>query len=183
MPTVLGLDLSKIDLKLVLVAIIIHYVSGFAFEAYSKNETGVLEARVKTLNEERKALEKRSTQGEEFERQIEQLLKQEEKLESRKKIVENIIRTKKNPIQILMYISKNIPEDLWIEKLSVKDNSIQIDGKSLSYKSISKFLDSLDASIYFQKRFDILKQDDEVDPITKVRSEKFSIVGKIARYE
>lgn len=182
LPVILGIDLAKINIKLLLVFIVIHYLlTGFLeshFESSREEVSGV----VNKLSAEKRKLLTENRQFKDIQKQIKELLAQEKNLQSRKVVVESIIKTKKNPVKLLLYISKNIPEDIWIEKMKVEGDEISIEGNSLSFKSIRTFLDNLQKSVYFDRRFEIGQSETVTDDVTGVRKEKFSISGRVERY-
>ena len=74
------------------------------------------------------------------------------------KAVNEVLKLKKNPVNLLLYISKNISTDLWIDKLSItKGGTLEIQGGSNSYKSIGVFIESLNQSIFFDKSIKLIK--------------------------
>jgi Tfp pilus assembly protein PilN len=53
------------------------------------------------------------------------------------------------PVHILDQISKNLPDFLWLESMSVSNNQIQINGKATSYNAVTNFYNNLGESGYF----------------------------------
>ena len=53
------------------------------------------------------------------------------------------------PVHILDQISKNLPEFLWLDSMSVNQNSLSISGKATTYPAVSNFYENLGGSGYF----------------------------------
>lgn len=53
------------------------------------------------------------------------------------------------PVHILDQISKNLPDFLWLESMSVNRNAITISGKATSYNAVTNFYNNLSDSGYF----------------------------------
>ena len=53
------------------------------------------------------------------------------------------------PVHILDQISKNLPDFLWLESMSVNSNAIKISGKATSYNAVTNFYNNLSDSGYF----------------------------------
>ena len=53
------------------------------------------------------------------------------------------------PVHILDQISKNLPDFLWLESMSVNSNAITISGKATSYNAVTNFYNNLSDSGYF----------------------------------
>ncbi|MCY4643668.1 MAG: PilN domain-containing protein [Bacteriovoracales bacterium] len=175
--------LLKINVKMVLLSIVLLYASYFVLNLYTKGIEEKLEAKITSLEDEKKALDKEISKYGDVEKQIQKILDQEKVLKKRKNLVNLRVKSKKNPVRILTYISKNIPDKTWIEKLSLSKDKIDIEGITFSYKSIDTFIENLNESIYFKKdlKFDGLKT--IVDKESGARSERFKISGEVVKYK
>ena len=179
----LGVDLSQVNIKLVLLAIVLFYGAKIPFDLYAKGVLREKDQEKVVLEKEKNTLQKKVDQYKEIEKQIQEIVAQGEKLQERKKIIENRLQSRKSPVRIMIYIAKNIPNDVWIEKLSISDDKINIEGETPAYKSISAFIEGLKNSVYFvgeSLKFDGATTN--IDKKTGMRTEKFKISGKVARY-
>jgi Tfp pilus assembly protein PilN len=96
---------------------------------------------------------------EEADRELERLAEIREKGERYKRQKEllarkiNLITELKKqqavPVHILDQISKNLPEFLWLDSMSAKQNQISISGKATTYTAVSNFYENLSGSGYF----------------------------------
>lgn len=53
------------------------------------------------------------------------------------------------PVHIMDQVSKNLPDFLWLESMSVNNNAIRISGKATSYNAVTNFYNNLSDSGYF----------------------------------
>ena len=53
------------------------------------------------------------------------------------------------PVHIMDQVSKNLPQSLWLESMSVNNNAITISGKATSYNAVTEFYNNLSDSGYF----------------------------------
>ena len=178
----LGVDLSKVNIKYVLIAVAVGYGSEIPLNIYINRQEGQKGEKITALNKEKNDLLKRISKYKEVEKKIQDVVKQEKDLRKKKEIIESRMQSKKNPVRIMLYISKNIPESLWINKLTLKDEKIAIEGVTPTYKSIGLFIENLKSAVYFDKSLDFGGAETEIDKRTGRRTEKFKITGKIVRY-
>lgn len=75
---------------------------------------------------------------------------QKKALETKVKVIDDLKRNQTGPVHLLDEISRNLPDFLWIEKLSQGGgNVIRLEGKATSYNAIADFITNLDRSGYF----------------------------------
>ncbi|WP_034720378.1 PilN domain-containing protein, partial [Bacteriovorax sp. DB6_IX] len=59
------------------------------------------------------------------------------KLKTRELQVEQVLKQKTNPKNILSALSKIVPEDLWFDKMSInKEKRLFLEGGAVSYRSV-----------------------------------------------
>jgi Fimbrial assembly protein (PilN) len=185
LPVVLGFDLNQINLKMVIASYIIYQV-GFNFlnakwEADSlavKTETEQLEAQLRSLKKENKGNESVKAMLEAFGKQV-------ESLSARSNQVEEVLKMKKNPMELLERLARSLSEDIWFNTLKIGvDDKILITGNSISYKSIGDFINASNESKFFGKTLGLSNSEtkEETFDEQKVRLETFIIEGKITDY-
>ncbi|TDI47574.1 MAG: hypothetical protein E2P00_01020 [Acidobacteria bacterium] len=115
--------------------------SGYKF--VSMNSTlANLDVSIADANHEKDRLKDILAKGEAFKAQRELL----------KRKVELITELKKNqavPVHLLDQISRNLPEFLWLDKISERGNGISFTGQATTYNAVSNLYNNLDASDYF----------------------------------
>lgn len=183
MPTLLGVDLALLNLKLIGVAILISFLPAMFLESGREEEVAKASEEINQLQGQVTKLERKNEGNKSIQEQVDALAKQEKKLAERLGVVKEIIKLKKNPMNVLLYISKNIPEDVWLLSLDIQQNNIVIKGQALSYKDIGVFGENLKNSIFFNKDLG-LKNSRTIEATgNQPRVEEFELSGSIARFE
>ena len=176
-----GFDLSQINLKLLLFAIFLSYVPDWfiydSFEESIKKENALSAA----ANKEFRIINKKVKSLKAIEKQIRALELLDKQLNEKLNVVRDIIKINTNPINILLYISKNIPSELWLKEVTIEKNLLKIKGESRSPKIIGNFMDSLKSSIFFRK--DVKLPEFKTENRNDVRVEVFTIEATILSYE
>jgi len=114
---------------------------GYKFVSMNATLAG-LDASIADANREKDRLKDILAKGEAFKAQRELL----------KRKVDLITELKKNqavPVHLVDQISRNLPEFLWLEKISERGNGISLSGKATTYNAVSNLYNNLDASGYF----------------------------------
>jgi len=182
---IMGVDIKQLNWKFIVPLILF-----IMWDGNSHIFNLLLEERMKAATEEKtmlsaekKKLTSQYAKLKGLDKEISKFQIIEKKLKSRLDVVRKILAQKKNPQNIMLYISKNVPSDLWISNLSFKGTRFEIIGKSLSYKSIGIFLESLRSSIFFDRDLRLDGTKTEIDKETQTRMEAFKILGKVSRFE
>jgi Tfp pilus assembly protein PilN len=177
-----GLDFSKIKIKLLLVFIALAYVPDFVlypmWESDLENKNTELQTKQMALNK----IKRKVSQNQNFEKQIRELRAQEENFKKKLLAVKEAISEKRNPSTLLLYISKNIPKELWIIDLNIDSNTMTIKGEALDYVSIGNFVSSLRSSV-FVKDANIVNTQSSVRALDKRRIESFEVKFVINRLD
>lgn len=177
-----GFDLSKLNVKHLMIAIILSYLPDFFVLDMFKAEQEKYQQNITVLNKQFRTLSTKVRELDNIKKQIEALENLEKQLESKLGIVKTLFSKRSNPVNILLYISKNIPSDLWIKEVTLENNTILFKGESQSFKSIGVFIENLKSSIFFRK--DIRLESTVTNTLASgVRVEAFSIRGVILSYE
>jgi Tfp pilus assembly protein PilN len=122
------------------------------------------------------------SQSAQFEKQIRELKAQEENLSKKLTAVKQAISEKRNPSNLLIYIAKNIPTDLWILDLNIDNDLMVIKGEALSYGSVGTFLTNLRSSVFIRDAI-IKGTTSEVRASDKKRIEKFEVHFFLSRLD
>lgn len=89
-------------------------------------------------------------------KRLEEIRRKGEEYKARKELlarkIDLITELKKKqevPVHILDQVSKNLPDFLWLERMSANDNGISIVGKATTYNAVSNFYNNLEESSFF----------------------------------
>lgn len=177
-----GFDFSKIKIKAVIIFTFLIYIPDFFLIPSWEEKRETLQTEVNTKQVKNSSLKKKIAKSREFERQIKELKTQEEILGQKLVAVKKAINEKKNPWDLLYFFAKNVPNDLWIEKLDLNEAELKISGESLNYQSIGDLVNVMRSSVFI-KDAKILSTSSKVRASDKRRIESFEVVFSIARFE
>jgi Tfp pilus assembly protein PilN len=89
-------------------------------------------------------------------KRLEAIIKKGEEYEAKKALlarkidlITDLKRQQGVPVYILDQVSRNLPEFLWLDRLSASTNEINISGKATNYNAVSNFYTNLSDSGYF----------------------------------
>jgi Tfp pilus assembly protein PilN len=177
-----GVDLTKIKIVFVMLAVVFMYLPDYFLLPLWEEEFNNKTTELTTLNGQLRKLQAKVTQSQNLEKQINELRAQEENLSKKLTAVKQAISEKKNPTSLLLYIAKNIPEDLWILELAINGDSMTIKGEAEAYASIGSFVTSLRSSVFISDA-NIIGTSTKASEGNKRRLETFEVRFTIARFE
>src|SRR5690606_6985384 len=177
-----GLDLSTMKAKAVALAIVLLYIPDFTIIPMWEGERANLQAQISQRNQELGELLEKVQEAQTYEQQIKDLQAQEENLSQKLVAVKEAISEKKNPAALLLYISKNTPDDLWLTELTIKGNELSIKGEALSYPHVGEFVSNISSSVFISSS-NIVRTANKTRDEDKRRVEEFEVKFIIARFE
>ncbi|MFT6068840.1 MAG: Tfp pilus assembly protein PilN [Bacteriovoracaceae bacterium] len=186
MPSVLGIDFSTVNIKMLIFAILFAYIPEIFLENYYKSENIKLDEELKAENVTLKKLRKDLKGNEKIKDQLLAFSRQVEKLKKRSEQVDRIIKQKTNPKKILEKIARSVPEDLWFTKMSIgEDKSFVIEGGANSYKSIGNFISVANNAVFFGSSLSMADSKTETEKVgtRENRIETFTIKGKVLTFD
>ncbi len=177
-----GFDLTKLKFKAVALMFALLYVPDLLivplWTASEEEKSAELNGKMKTVS----SLKRKVNQAKNYESQIKELKAQEKALEKKLLAVKEAISFKKNPSELLLYVAKNTPPDMWIKDLTIENDVLTIKGEALDYKSIGTFVQSLRSSVFIRDA-NLGQQTQYVREPDKTRIEVFDIRFGIARFD
>ena len=182
LPVVLGIDLGLLNIKLILVALLLIMAPPFFFQNKWEEEAKLMDNEILSLKETSRKLSQKIKQVGVLQEKVDAFNNQERKLNKRLAVVKKLIKMRKNPVNILLYLTKNTPDDLWLKKVEIDNDQFRLEGNSLTYTSIGKFLEGLKSSIFFGDSLNLEKSETVKDEYSGKRKEYFSVSGKVERY-
>ncbi|MAX67729.1 MAG: PilN domain-containing protein [Bacteriovoracaceae bacterium] len=180
---VAGINLSLINVRWVIPAVILIYTIESMIGLYFSPQVKQLDQKIKKNRQEVKELKAEERKYVDIKRQVEELDEQEKKLAAKIKVVREIIDKRQNPFNVLKYIADNTPDDVWIVELEISDRVLKMKGFSKSWKSIGKFIENLKNSIFFSGNTEYIKPQDLIGQIEKNRVEVFEITTSIVSFK
>ncbi len=176
-----GMDLSKVNVKLVLGALVVLYLPDFYLNSMFQEEIAAQQSRFEELQAERTKLKRQVDGLQEYDRQIQALRRQEQKLKDKLEVVRSILGKRQNPWTILEYVARNIPQDVWLREVVFENNKLTFRGLSTDYTPQGIFLENLKKSVFFEKNISYLKTPSS-NPDEKNLA-PFEITATVARFD
>ena len=177
-----GFDFTKIKPLWVGLAVILLYLPDFTLVPMWEEDFNNKSNELSTLQGKLSSLKRKVSQSAQYEKQIRELKAQEENLSKKLTAVKQAISEKRNPSNLLIYIAKNIPADLWILDLNIDNDLMVIKGEALSYGSVGTFLTNLRSSVFIRDAI-IKGTTSEVRSSDKKRIEKFEVHFFLSRLD
>ena len=177
-----GFDFTKLKFKAVIIACVLIYVPDFVVLPIWEDKFNARTQEYETLQKESSSLKRKVAQSSILEKQIRELKIQEINLGKKLTAVKQAINLKRNPANLLLYITKNLPEDLWIKDISIDGELLLVKGEALSYTSVGNFVNNLRSSVFIREA-NIKSTTSNVRESDKRRIESFEISFAVARFE
>ncbi|MBC7429269.1 MAG: PilN domain-containing protein [Bacteriovorax sp.] len=186
LPTVLGVDLNTINIKMLIVSIVIYYMPDIAVHQLFSEKTVVANESLTLLTSQNNKLRNEISKDSNIKALVDAYKLQVRKLQTRSTQVDAIFKNRTNPKKILEKIARSIPEDLWFDVMTINDkNEIQINGGSYSPRAIGEFITTINDSPYFSGSITPAKQENKKENLDGIPTsfERFELRGKITNYD
>ena len=108
------------------------------------NELKAKQAEVEVKRAEAAKLEKIIAEVEEFERR-------KDNLEKRIETINNLKKNQKGPVRIMDRISQDLPDLVWLDRLVLSKDEIQIQGRGLNPNAIAIFIENIKTDPLFEE--------------------------------
>lgn len=183
---VFGMDLKKVNLKLIALSIIMLYVPDFTIYQYWQEERASVQNEINNLTQKVSVLNQDLEGHDNIRKELAAYNEQIDKLKKRSEQIDQILKYKINPKKLLERIARNMPQDLWFERLEITgEKEIRIVGQSTSYKSIGAFIVSIKETPFFGESFSLKesKTKEETFLGKLERVEEFSLGGRIEVFD
>lgn len=178
-----GVDLSKIKVKWVLLAIMVLYVPDFFLSSQWESDVAAEEAKLEDLRQEKIKLKTRLDSLADFSKQIQALQRQEQSLKDKLEVVKTILTKKQNPAAILIYVAQNIPAEVWLTNINLTGNNIVFKGVSVDYAPQGVFQENLKQSVFFNPNMEYTKVEAEKSLPALKNLAPFEIKATVTRFE
>jgi len=184
--TVMGIDLAKINVKMLVLALIILYVPESFLADYFTEQKAEVQAQIDSLTLEIKKISDELEGTDNLRGKLDAFNRKVQELQKKSEQVDKIVKERTNPSKLLDQIAKNTPEDLWLNELKISENKeILILGSSETYKSIGDFMALSNDSPFFGRSLTLSdsKTTTENNGGKEYRKEDFEIKGTISVFD
>ncbi len=186
LPVVLGLDLNLLNFKLVVFALFFSWIADMVSVPIFKSSENEVRNNIKQLNASLKKINDEMRDNEKVKAKLQAYNKKFERLKRRSAQVDTLIKQRTNPKKLLEKIARDIPDDLWFDRLEItEDRKIFIDGGAEEYTSIGRFIIQAKEALFFGANFVLKKTETIEDKIMGKgrRVEHFSVEGSIKTFD
>jgi Tfp pilus assembly protein PilN len=84
-------------------------------------------------------------------KEVENYKKQKESLKTRIDLINQLKQNQKGPARLMDRISQDLPDLVWLDKMSVVGNTVTIDGRGLNPNAIANFVESIKNDPMFEE--------------------------------
>jgi len=183
MPVVLGIDLKHLNLRAFLLALVVYALGNTLIPSQFKSEVQAEQAKVDAARKQIAKLKREKRPLLDAQKQMKELEEQEKDLNKKLVVVKKILKIKKNPTKVLHYVAANIPKNVWLNDISIKNDVLEISGESTNYKEIGVFLSALRKSVFFDQSLRLVNSGTNKDARSGTRTEMFNITGNLVKFE
>lgn len=84
-------------------------------------------------------------------KEVEDYQKRKDNLQKRIDLINQLKQSQKGPVRIMDQISKDLPDLVWLDKLSMSGGVITIDGRGLNPNAIANFVENIKSDKFFEE--------------------------------
>ncbi len=84
-------------------------------------------------------------------KEVDDYQKRKVSLQTRIDLINKLKESQKGPVRIMDQISKDLPDLVWLDKLSMSGGSISIEGRGLNPNAIANFVENVKADPFFEE--------------------------------
>ena len=185
LPVVVGIDLNEVSIKPLVFAYIFKLCVDWFVIPNIGSDVADLEIKQKGLQQQARKIQKALKKNKSLNKKLELFERQILKLKQREAQVEQVLKQKTNPKNIVTALSKIVPDDLWFNEITInKQQRLKIDGGAISYRSVGELISKANELEFFGGSIIIKDSQTEEEKIfgDTYRLQKFKIEGDISSY-
>ncbi|MBV9494881.1 MAG: PilN domain-containing protein [Acidobacteria bacterium] len=106
------------------------------------------------LNEKQATVAQRKTEAEKLEaiiRDVEEYQKRKDNLQKRIDLINQLKQNQRGPVRIMDQVSRDLPDLVWLDKMTINAGSINISGRGLNPNAIANFVENVKNDPYFEE--------------------------------
>jgi type IV pilus assembly protein PilN len=84
-------------------------------------------------------------------REVEAFQKRKDSLQNRIDLINQLKQNQKGPVRIMDRISQDLPDLVWLDRMSISGGRITINGRGLNPNAIANFIDNIKNDPYFEE--------------------------------
>jgi Tfp pilus assembly protein PilN len=179
---VADIDLSGLNIKTLLICLLVGFAPKWVyFETVWEEEIQTKQAVLVGLNQKEAALKKQLKESEELVSKLEALKQREAGISKRLEIINKVLKKKRNPMKIMLYVAENSPDDVWLSSLVMQEETLRVNGYALTFKNIGSFIKNLNDSVFFAREINL--QDYNTKNLEGANVQEFFLNGRLKRLD
>jgi Tfp pilus assembly protein PilN len=84
-------------------------------------------------------------------KEVEDYKAKKAELERKIKIINDLKLNQRGPVRVMDYVSRALPELLWLDKMSMNASTIEIEGRAFNTNAVANFIENLDKVPEFEE--------------------------------
>jgi type IV pilus assembly protein PilN len=110
----------------------------------------LLDSGIEAKQIEKQGKEKQLALLKEKVKQVQDFEQKKKLLEDKNRVIDQLEKSRSGPVRVLDYVSQSLnPLNLWLTRLSMKGNEIEVEGRALTNDDVVEFVNNLRQADYF----------------------------------
>jgi Tfp pilus assembly protein PilN len=108
----------------------------------------------RTLNDRKEDVARKQTEAQRLDQIIKEVAdyqKQKDSLQQRIDLINQLKQNQKGPVRLMDRISQDLPDLVWLDKMTVSGGVVSIDGRGLNPNAIANFVESIKNDPMFEE--------------------------------
>jgi Tfp pilus assembly protein PilN len=108
----------------------------------------------RTLNERKESVATKTVEAQRLEKiikQVEVYQKQKDSLQKRIDVINQLKQNQKGPVRLMDRVSQDLPDLVWLDKMTVGGGLVTIDGRALNPNAIANFVENVKNDPMFEE--------------------------------
>jgi len=177
-----NVDVRSLNLPLWVACVAIGFGPSFFLESQWSEEVEAKKSEVAEVFIKNKTLKRGSKGIQAEEKKLEEFKAAEAEFIKKTQVVKEVLEKKNNPMRIMKYISENIPKEVWIKNISLRNKKVKINGYALSFSKLNQFIKQLDTSVFLNKKVKLVNHVTKTIKPSGKRVEEFFIESEVVRF-
>lgn len=112
--------------------------------------SGNLDRRIEALQADKQEKQKQLAVLQDKLKQVRDYEEKKKLLEDKNRVIDQLERSRAGPVRVLDHVSQSLePVKLWLVRLSLKDNAVELEGRALTNDDVVEFVHNLQRTEYF----------------------------------
>jgi len=108
----------------------------------------------RTLNERKDQVASRRIEAEKLDaiiKEVESFQRRKDNLQKRIDLINQLKQNQRGPVRIMDHVSQDLPDLVWLDRMSIGGGAITINGRGLNPNAIANFVDNVKNDPYFEE--------------------------------